>query len=112
LVNNLLTEARGSLTWENAALQTPIPTTLGTVNIDIVPEDENSHQVTLKADGGDVTMDGSIKLSLDGNFTADVLLTPAASASPAVKNGLRQMGAPDALGRVRIRRQGNINRLL
>ncbi len=112
LVNNLLTEARGALVWENAALQTPIPTELGTVNVDIVPEGENAHLVTLKASGGDVSMDGRITLTLNGDFNANVLFTPAASASPAVRNGLRQMGAPDALGRVRIQRRGNVNRLM
>ena len=112
LVNNLLAVAEGKLTWANAALQTPIPTSLGTVEVDIKPEGDNAHLVTLKAAGGDVAMDGTVNLSLNGDFTANVLFTPAASASQAVRNGLRQMGQADAQGRVRLQRTGNVNRLM
>lgn len=112
LVNNLLATAQGKLSWNNAALQTPIPTSLGTVEVDITPEGDQDHVVTLKAAGGDVAMDGSITLSLNGDFTANVLFTPAPSASQAVRNGLRQMGKSDAEGRVRFQRTGNLNRLM
>lgn len=111
-VNKLLAEASGTLQWANAALQTPIPTSLGTVDVDIKPQGDNAHVITLKAAGGDVAMDGSVNLSLNGDFTADILFTPAASASQAVRNGLRQMGRSDAEGRVRLQRTGNLNRLM
>jgi hypothetical protein len=112
LVNNLLTRVDGKLTWRNAALQSPVPTSLGTVDVLIQPEGDASHVVTLSAAGGDVGMDGSVTLTQSGDFVADVLFTPAASASPAVLNGLRQMGRPDAQGRVRFQQQGNVNRLM
>lgn len=112
LVDNLLEEARGTLSWNNAALVTPIPTSLGTIEVDIQPQGEQAHTITLKASGGDVAMDGTVMLSLNGDFTADVLFTPAPSASPAVRNGLRQMGRSDSEGRVRLQRTGNINRLM
>ena len=112
LVDNLLAEAQGHLTWKNAALQTPIPTSLGTVEVDIKPQGENAHVVTVKAAGGDVAMDGTVTLSLNGDFNANVLFTPAQSASAAVRNGLRQMGRADAQGRVRFQRTGNVNRLM
>jgi len=112
LVDNLLDEAQGTLVWNNAALQTPIPTSLGTVEVDIKPQGERAHVVTLKAAGGDVAMDGTVTLSLNGDFNANVLFTPSASASEAVRNGLRQMGRADAQGRVRFQRTGNVNRLM
>jgi len=112
LVSNLLSEAKGTLSWKNAALKTPVPTALGTVNVDITPQGEQSHVVTLNAAGGDVTMDGSVTLGQNGDFNANVLFTPTPSASPAVVNGLRQMGRPDAQGRVRFQRTGNVNRLM
>ena len=112
LVDNLLTEARATLTWNDAELETPIPTSLGTVDVDIKPEGEESHLITLKASGGDVAMDGSVTLGLNGDFTANVLFTPAPSAPQAVVNGLRQMGPSDSSGRVRFQRKGNVNRLM
>ena len=112
IVNNLLQSLDGTLTWSNAALQTPVPTALGNVVVVIEPQDEKSHQVTLKASGGDVLMDGTVTLTQNGDFNADVLFTPTQSASPAVRNGLSQMGRPDPDGRVRLQRQGNVNRLL
>mgnify|MGYP000400549783 CR=1 FL=1 len=102
----------GSLTWDKAALETPIPTALGTVDVIIRPEGEQSHVVTLSAAGGDVTMDGTVTVSLNGDFSADVLFTPSDSASQDVINGLRQMGRADSRGRVRFQRQGNVNRLM
>jgi len=112
LANNVLKSMSGTLTWDNAALETPVPTALGKVDIVIEPENEQSHVVTLSAVGGDVTMDGSVSIALNGDFSADVLFTPAADAPPAVVNGLRQMGRADSSGRVRFQRQGNVNRLM
>lgn len=112
LVDNALVRADGRLSWNNAALVTPIPTSLGTVELTITPQDEQAHVLTLKADGGDVSMDGRVTLSANGDFTANVLFTPAASATQAVLNGLRQMGRSDNRGRVLFQRTGNVYRLL
>ena len=112
LVDELLAGFDGTLTWQNAALESPVPTLLGTVNVVIKPDGEQSHTVTLKAAGGDIAMDGQVSVTLNGDFAADVLFTPAQNAPAAVLNGLRQMGRPDAQGRVRFQRQGNLNRLM
>lgn len=112
LSDNLLQAIEGVLTWRNAALQSPVPTSLGMVNVLIRPEGVRSHVITLTAEGGDVLMDGSVTLTLDGDFVADVLFTPVPGAPQPVVNGLRQMGRPDAQGRVRLQRQGNVNRLM
>ena len=112
LVNELLTGFDGTLTWRDAALVTPVPTSLGTVDVVIKSDGEQSHTVTLKAAGGDIVMDGEVSVTSDGDFAVDVLFTPAQNAPADVLNGLRQMGRPDAQGRVRFRRQGNVNRLM
>jgi len=112
IVNNLLQSVDGTLTWSNAALQTPVPTALGEVVVVIESQEQQSHVVTLNATGGDITMDGSVTLTQSGDFAADVLFTPTPSASPDVLNGLRQMGRADEQGRVRFQRQGNVNRLM
>lgn len=112
LVDNVLTEFDGTLTWRDAALVTPVPTALGNVDVVIKPDGEQSHTITLTATGGDIAMDGQVSVTSSGDFAADILFTPAQNAPAAVLNGLRQMGRPDAQGRVRFQRQGNVNRLL
>lgn len=112
IADNLLKSADGQLTWNDAVLERPVPTSLGTVNVIIKPGDEQTHVISLSAEGGDVTMEGSVTLSLNGDFDANILFTPSPRASPAVINGLRQMGRADAQGRVRLQRQGNVNRLM
>lgn len=112
LVNNLLSEVDGRLIWENAELQTPVPTRLGNITVVITPEAGQTHQLSIRAEGGDVSVDGNVTISLAGDFSANVLLTPTPTASPAVINGLRQIGRQDAQGRVRFQRQGNVNRLM
>lgn len=112
LVNQLLRHFEGTLDWQDAVLESPIPTTLGNVSVVIEPSGEQSHLITLGASGGDVLMEGSVTLALSGDFAADVLFTPTGSASAQVRGGLAQMGRADAQGRVRFQRQGNVNRLL
>ena len=112
LADNLLSRFDGTLNWNDAQLESPVPTSLGNVQVQITPEGEQSHVITLGATGGDVAMEGTVTMTQSGDFSADVLFTPAAGASPAVINGLRQMGRADAQGRVRFVRQGNVNRLM
>jgi len=112
LRDNLLTRFEGILNWADAQLESPVPTSLGDVQVQITPQGEQSHLITLGATGGDVAMEGTVTMTQAGDFSADVLFTPSASASPAVVNGLRQMGRADDQGRVRFVRQGNVNRLL
>ncbi len=111
LVDNVLEQFEGTLRWNNALLESPIPTSLGDVTVDISPDGEQSHTVALSAAGGDVAMDGSVTLTQSGDFSADILFTPSQNTPAAVLAGLRQMGRADAQGRVRFVRQGNVNRL-
>lgn len=112
MVEQMLTRFEGQLTWQDALLEAPVPTALGTVTLEVNPSGEQSHVITISAVGGDVAADGSVTLTLAGDFSADIMLTPSPNASAAVLNSLRQMGQADAQGRVRLRQQGNVNRLM
>ena len=112
LVDQLLERFEGTLIWSNAQLESPVPTALGTLQVQITPDGEQAHRITLDASGGDVAMDGTVMLSLNGDFSADIMFTPAANAPAGVVNGVRQIGRPDAEGRVRFVREGNVNRLM
>ncbi|MFK7891391.1 MAG: type II secretion system protein N [Granulosicoccus sp.] len=112
LANQVLTRLSGALKWENAVLESPVPTALGDVNIDIEQVEDEAHIVTVAARGGDVSADGTVSITSTGDFNADILLTPSGTAPVSVVDSLRQIGRPDSQGRVRIQQQGNVNRLM
>jgi len=72
---------------------------------------DDQHVADLKARGGEVSADGKITITLQGDFNADVLLTPTSAASPDIVNTLSQFARRDAQGRYRWTQRGNINRL-
>lgn len=112
LANQVLTRLSGTLKWENAVLESPVQTVLGDVNIDVEQAEGEAHIVTVAARGGDVSADGTVSITRNGDFSADILLTPSGTAPADVVNSLRQIGRPDSQGRVRIQQQGNVNRLM
>lgn len=112
LENQLLTLFEGVINWQDAEVQRPFQASLGDVNIDVKPEGEKSHLATIAASGGDVAIEGTVLLGLNGDFTTDVLFTPAGTASQSLLNNLQQLGRADAQGRVRVKETGNVNRLM
>lgn len=111
LKNQLMTEFVGELLWNDAELTLPVNMVLGKVELDIKPEAENTHIANIQARGGEVDADGKVTITLQGDFNADVLLTPTSSASPDIVNTLSQFARRDAQGRFRWVQRGNVNRL-
>jgi len=112
LENRLLTTFEGTIRWTDAVLETPIRAAFGAIDIDVTKADESSHLATLVASGGDVAVDGTVTLTLGGDFVADVLLTPAGSASAELRAALARMARPESGGRFRLQQSGNVNRLM
>ncbi len=111
LKNQLMREFVGQLIWKDAELTLPVQMALGKVELDIKPEAENTHIANIKARGGEVDAEGKVTITLQGDFNADVLLTPTSSASPDIVNTLSQFARRDAQGRFRWVQRGNVNRL-
>ena len=112
LEKQLLTQLDGVLSWNQALLETPVRTSLGTLTFTIKPDGPKSHIATITASGGDVGVDGTISMAGNGDFAADVLLTPVANASAELIGGLQQMARPEAGGKFRLQRSGNVNKLM
>lgn len=110
--NGNLARLDGRLSWTEALLETPVRASLGTLDVGIEPDGDETHTVTLTATGGDVAVDGTMTLALNGDFDANVLLTPAADAPPDVLSALSRMARPESGGRFRWQQSGNINRLM
>ena len=112
LEGGLLRTFEGQLSWRDALIERPVRAVLGTVDIDIVKEGEESHLLTLSASGGEVLAEGTVTLALDGDFAADVLLTPTPNASAELVGVLGRIARPEAGGRFRLSQSGNVNRLM
>ena len=110
--NQLLSSMRGSFVWNDAVLESPIKASFGKINLDIKPTDEQTHRGFIEAAGGELDIKGTIDLKLNGDFRADVLVTPKSDASPELLNALRGIARADNSGRFRIQQNGNVNRLM
>lgn len=114
LVDQLLQTFEGTINWKDAVIITrlygpEVAANLGLFNIVVSPEDNAAHLVTLKSSGGDLVLDGTVKLSANGDYTTDLLLTPAANAPQPLVDVLKQRTRPDAGGGYKIQHSGNMN---
>jgi len=114
LANQLLQTFDGKLKWNNAVIVTrlygpEISANLGEFNIVVSPEENATHLVTLKSQGGELALDGTVNLAANGDYRTNLLLTPSANAPQSLVNTLKQRTRPDGGGRYRIQHSGNIN---
>lgn len=112
LEGELLTTLEGTLAWRDALLESPVRTALGSVDVVVAKEGPETHVATLEARGGDVAAEGSVSVTRAGDFAADVLLTPSATAPAELLDALGRLARPDSGGRFRLQRSGNVNRLM
>ena len=112
IVDGLLARLAGRFVWTDALLERPARVRFGDVEITVAPESEELHTGTIEAGGGDVAASGSFTLAPNGDYTLDVLATPADSAPAAVLDTLRRVARADDRGRYRIQQSGNVNRLM
>jgi len=114
LVNQLLQTFDGNLDWKDAVIVTrlygpEITANLGLLNIVVTPEDNAAHLVTIKSQGGDLAIDGTVNMAANGDYRTNLLLTPAANAPRPLVDTLRTRTRPDGGGRYRIQHNGNFN---
>ncbi len=111
LKQKILRSLRGSVQWTNATIEVPVQTTLGTVSLEIKPEGEQ-HLAKISTNGGDLEIKGKVTLEANGNFQADITIKSKPDTPVEVVDMLRGITRPSSDGRFRIRRNGNINRLM
>ncbi len=101
-----ITYAAGLLTWQNAAVQQPVPTALGTFVAHLDTNDE-SVTATLTDDGGAVQTEGLFALKPDGNYQFNGSFAPrGGDQSAAIAQGLRLFGNAGPDGKVHLTRSG------
>jgi len=117
LVKQQLSRALGSISWTDANIDTvvfgpQISLALGTLLINVEPEEGGAHKATINATGGEITADGVVNLAANGDFNLNVLLTPSAETPRALINHLQRTTRPESGGRFRWTESGNLNRLM
>jgi len=114
LANQLLKSISGQLNWNNAIIVTrlygpEITANLGELDIDIVPEDNDVHTVTITSAGGDLSVDGKMTVAVNGDYQTNMLLTPSATAPQELVQVLKQLTQPAGGGLFKIEHNGNMN---
>lgn len=113
LENQLIDTFLGEINWNDASVKSDFfSANLGNLAIDIEPSGDKQHKATIAAKGGDIELDGSIDMTQNGDFNADVLITPASTAPDQLLNQLRRFTRPESGGRYRYTQKGNVNRLM
>lgn len=116
LVNEQLTRLLGELRWNGAEIDTNVfgpqlQIKLGTIIIDIKPQDGGAHEAKISANGGDITADGAVSVGGNGDFDLNIVLTPSSSTPREVVDHLERTTRPESGGRYRWQQTGNVNRL-
>jgi len=82
---------------------------LGKLDVNISPDGDAAHLIALNASGGELALDGTINLTLAGDFQSNLVFTPSSNAPAALTSVLQRFAKPDAGGRYRVKQSGNIN---
>ncbi len=99
----------GELEWQSAALKAPLSLRLGDLRARL-----HLDGAALVADlgdrGGPLALAGSARLERDGGYGLDLRLQPRPGATPALREALGLLGAPDASGTRRLALTGRWQR--
>lgn len=114
LVDQLLHSFQGNLTWNDAVIVTrlygpELTANLGKLDINVNPENNAAHLVTIKSAGGELDLDGTVNMAASGDYQTNIVLTPSPNAPQELVQTLQRFARPDAAGRFRIQHQGNVN---
>jgi len=114
LANQLLQSVSGQLNWGEAIIVTrlygpEITANLGQLDIDIAPEQNAAHTVTITSAGGDLAVDGKVVVASNGDYQTNMLLTPSAKAPQELVRVLQQLTQPAGGGLFKIEHNGNMN---
>jgi len=117
LVNQQLTRLLGKLNWSGASINTnllgpQLDIALGSINIDIDPEDNGAHKAAITANGGDISADGQVNVQANGDFELNIILTPTSNTPPELIEHMKRTTRAESGGRYRWQEAGNINRLM
>ncbi|MCG6869893.1 MAG: type II secretion system protein N [Gammaproteobacteria bacterium] len=104
-------DAKGTILWKDAYLETPAQIPFGNVKLDLTQEGDTTIG-TLSNDGERITLKGDIRVEPGWNVQATFLVSPTEKTPPGIRESLQLLGEADASGAYTLRAKGNLFSLL
>lgn len=111
MLNQQPESLEATIIWKNASLVEPLIAKLGDMELTIKPVGEK-HVAKISSNGGQLDIDGSADIEKNGDFKSNIVIKPKQGAPQVVVDMLRGIARPSSDGSYKIRRTGNINRLM
>jgi len=107
LSNNQIEHIEGSMTWRNAAIQSPFKAKLGMLELQLSSEQDNI-LINISSKGGQLGIAGTVTVQTDKRIQTNLRITPQKNADPNLLNVLRSFGKSDRNGIITIKYNGYI----
>lgn len=111
MVNQKPQSLDATIIWKNASLIEPLITKLGDVALTIKPDGEK-HVANISSSGGQLDITGTVDIEKNGDYKSNIVIRPNQGAPQVVVDMLRGIARPTSDGAYKIRKTGNINRLM
>ena len=98
---------KGVLTWQSAALRSPVQAALGAVTVTFVPN-ATGHTAQLKNEGGVLSISGQVDVDTQGGYRADIRLQPRPNAPADIDGTLGLLARKGSDGSYRLRHNGRL----
>jgi len=105
------TDARGTLLWKDAYLESPAQIQFGNVKLDLAQEGDIAIG-SLSNDGDRITLGGDVRVGPGWQVQATFLVSPTEKTPQGIRETLQLLGEPDASGAYTLRAKGNLFSLL
>ena len=102
-----LFEATGDLQWRNASISGVADVALGNLTFKATPEAKGT-KLQVTNEGGPIAISGDIRVTGNGRYRLNLLLSSRDNQNTDLKNMLAMLGRPDAQGRVRFSPSGKL----
>ncbi len=104
--------ADGEIKWNNASITVADTAALGNVSIVLSESDQQSLKATINNQGGDIKISGTAALVPEKNYTANIKLSPAATANNNIRQSLGLFAQKQPNGEYLLRKSGSLDQIM
>lgn len=106
-----LPRAHGTIQWNKARFTLADTVSFGNVNILIKPADNNSLNISLNNNGGDLDIEGQINIDENKNYKLNLTFKPQANTRNNIKQSLAMFAKRQTNGTYLLKQNGNLRSL-